>query len=780
MDKLPRFENLALRRCHLAGVGGAGMTPVAMLLAERGCAVSGEDDGMTPEARAWLERAGVEIRGAGDLPADVDLLVYSSAIRAEHPARLEASKRGIPQARRGEMLAELAKGRRLIAIAGSHGKTTTSAMLATIFESAGFPGGWAVGGFFQGDALPPARDGDGDWMVAEIDESDGTIGRFSPEITVVTNLDWDHPDHYRQLAEFEAAFAGLLRRTRRLVLLNAACPVSARLSRLPLQVPVKTFGFNGDYRFALGGMIDGCQLLELGGAFSPTRVRVKAGGDYNAVNAVAALAVASEIALLASRAGSDGPDLVGVPGMRRRQSVLLDEGGIMVVEDYAHHPVEIAAFLSGMRRLPHRRMIVAFQPHRYSRTAQFKEAFARSLAMADELFLMDVYSAGESPMSGGTTADIYAALAQTGASTPASYLPGDTAGFLDAMLSRVREGDLVLFVGAGDIDKAAREFVARFREHAGGELAFRAFADAARRSLAPGGHFSEHEPLGRKTTLRVGGAARCYAEPAGEQDLALLLGEATRAGIPVLMLGRGSNLLVPDAGVRALVIRLAGDGWKEFSPLPDGTVWVGAGMRLKELCGMAATQGLAGFEFLEGIPGTLGGALRMNAGAMGGGMFDVVANVRIMLPTGETRTLRRNELHVAYRDCRELNGVIALGAVLTPVAKADSATVRERIAALQARRHETQPREASAGCMFKNPPGTSAGLEIDQAGLKGLRIGDAEVSTVHANFIINSGHATSADVVAVMREVRARVRDARGVELEPEVQLFGAEWRDVL
>lgn len=312
------------------------------------------------------------------------------------------------------------------------------------------------------------------------------------------------------------------------------------------------------------------------------------------------------------------------------------------------------------------------------------------------------------------------------------------------------------------------------------DAALRAFADAARRLVAPGGRFSEHEPLGPKTTLRVGGTARCYAEPAGEHDLALLLGEAARMGVPVLMLGRGSNVLIPDAGVRALVIRLSGAGWQEFSPLPDGTVWVGAGLRLKELCGLAAAQGLAGFEFLEGIPGTLGGALRMNAGAMGGGMFDVVASVRIMLPTGETRTLRREEFHVAYRVCQELAGVIALGAVLAPVAKADSATVREKIAALQARRHETQPRESSAGCMFKNPAGTSAGLEIDRAGLKGLRIGDAEVSTVHANFIINRGHATSAEVVALMREVRARVREARGVELEPEVQIFGADWRDFL
>ncbi|HUG09955.1 MAG TPA: UDP-N-acetylmuramate dehydrogenase [Opitutaceae bacterium] len=774
IEKSSSSDASKVRHCHMAGVGGAGMAPVAMLLSARGCAVTGEDDGLTPETRSWLERFGVRITARGALPVGTEMLVYSSAIKADHPARLEAVARGLTQLQRGAMLAELARGRRLIAVAGSHGKTTTTAMIATIFSASHFSGGWAVGGLFEGDAMAPARDGS-DWLVAEIDESDGTIAGFSPEITVVTNMDWDHPDHYRRPADMEAAFAALIARTKSLVLLNAACPVSARLARGVADVAVKTFGPGGDYRFAPSGGADGRQLLDLGGAFPRLQARLKAGGDFNAVNASAALAVAQEIGI-----DVHADLLAEFRGVRRRQSVLLDEGGIVIVEDYAHHPSEIAALLAGMRRVPHRRMVVAFQPHRYSRTAQFKEAFARSLSAADELFLLDVYSAGESPVSGGTTADIYAALAQSGEPTPATYLPGDTAGFLDAITAQTREGDLVLFVGAGDIDRLARDYVQRVRGQAAGELRFRAFADAARRLLAPGGHFSEHEPLGAKTTLRVGGPARCYAEPAGEEDLAALVREAAKFGIPVLMLGRGSNLLVPDAGVRALVIRLQGAGWQQFTPLADGTVWAGAGMRLKELCGLAAAQGLAGFEFLEGIPGTLGGALRMNAGAMGGGMFDVVESVRALLPDGSVRTLKRGEFHVAYRECRELEGAIALGAALQPVSHEDTATVRERIAAFQARRHETQPRESSAGCMFKNPPGTSAGLEIDRAGLKGLRIGDAEVSPVHANFIINRGHATSADVVALMREVRSRVRVARGVDLEPEVQLFGADWREVL
>jgi UDP-N-acetylenolpyruvoylglucosamine reductase len=207
---------------------------------------------------------------------------------------------------------------------------------------------------------------------------------------------------------------------------------------------------------------------------------------------------------------------------------------------------------------------------------------------------------------------------------------------------------------------------------------------------------------------------------------------------------------------------------------------VGAGLRLKNLCGLASAAGLAGFEFLEGIPGSVGGALRMNAGAMGGWIFDVVDEVRLMTPRGEVVTLPRASMHVDYRHCAELRESIALGAVLRAREALAPDSVGRQIDVYRRKRHETQPREPSAGCVFKNPPGGSAGRLIDESGLKGMRVGDAEVSGVHANFIINRGHATSADVLALIRQVRERVRQATGVKLEPEVLLYGKEWKDIL
>lgn len=306
------------------------------------------------------------------------------------------------------------------------------------------------------------------------------------------------------------------------------------------------------------------------------------------------------------------------------------------------------------------------------------------------------------------------------------------------------------------------------------------FFAAAKPLVSPGTLLCREEPLAPKTTMRVGGAARVYAEPASAADLQALLRTAQARGVAIFLLGRGSNLVIPDEGVDGLVISLAHENWAAFEPRADGKVWAGAGLRLKNLCGLAAKAGLTGFEFLEGIPGSVGGALRMNAGAMGGWMFDVVEEVQLMTRAGEVMTLAKSAMHVSYRHCAELHEGIALGALLRPASQADTEAIGRQIDVYRRKRHESQPREPSAGCIFKNPPGNSAGRLIDECGLKGERVGDAEVSRVHANFIVNCGAATGADIIELIRRIRARAWQAKGVELEPEVLLFGRNWKDVL
>ncbi len=309
-----------------------------------------------------------------------------------------------------------------------------------------------------------------------------------------------------------------------------------------------------------------------------------------------------------------------------------------------------------------------------------------------------------------------------------------------------------------------------------------ALAVALAAAMGGASRVRREEPLGPRTTLRVGGASRLFLEPADAAALASALRFLRAAGVPFLPLGRGSNLLVPDEGVDGAVIALEGSTWSAFTPNGDGTVWTGAGLRLKQLCGLATKAGLAGFEFLEGIPGTVGGALRMNAGAMGGWMFDRVEEVELMSAEGEVVRLPRAAFHVDYRHCRELGDAIALGAQLRSGATAATPAeeIVRQIDVYRRKRQESQPREASAGCMFKNPPGDSAGRLIDQCGLKGLREGAAEVSPVHANFIVNHGGATAAEVLALVRRVRAAVYAQKGVELQPEVLLFGRRWEEYL
>ena len=388
---LPTLFGREVRRIHCLGVGGMGVSPLAIYLARSGWRVSGEDDALSPEVSALLAAASVEV---GPLPAACDLVARSSAIPDSHPSFAGAAARGLPCVLRGELLAEVLRDRRLVAVCGSHGKTTTTAMLVTALRRAGFPAGFVAGGLFN-DSTPPAGVGSNEWVVAEVDESDGTIARFAPEIAVIVNLDWDHPDRYGSPADIEAAFSALCARTRGAVLVSDACALSLKL------VPnAATFGRSGSFSGIPTGEAGGRMTLSLGGRFRPAEVLVRALGDFNAANATAALAAAQLMGVEPAR-----ESLADYPGVRRRQAVLMQEAGVTVLEDYAHHPAEIRALLSSLRRrvAPPGRLIAVFQPHRHSRTAQFKAEFAASLALADSVHLLDVYSAGEQPASGGTT-----------------------------------------------------------------------------------------------------------------------------------------------------------------------------------------------------------------------------------------------------------------------------------------------------------------------------------------------------------------------------------------
>ena len=298
-------------------------------------------------------------------------------------------------------------------------------------------------------------------------------------------------------------------------------------------------------------------------------------------------------------------------------------------------------------------------------------------------------------------------------------------------------------------------------------------------SVTAATRLSRDEPLAPKTTMRVGGSARFYAEPASIEDLSMIRKVASAADVPIFMLGRGSNLIVMDAGFDGLVIRLAGEFWQRITVTGDQLEAM-CGARLKQICGTAAAAGFAGFEFLEGIPGALGGSLRMNAGAMGGWVFDVIESVWCLEDDGRAVWHPKAFFHPVYRACPELVDRIALGARMKAVAHDSTLEIRAKIAGLAEARKAAQPREPSAGCIFKNPENGYAGKIVDELGLKGATEGGAMVSPEHGNFIINAAGATADDIIRLVRRIRAKALHEVGVELEPEALLLGARWEDVL
>ena len=296
-------------------------------------------------------------------------------------------------------------------------------------------------------------------------------------------------------------------------------------------------------------------------------------------------------------------------------------------------------------------------------------------------------------------------------------------------------------------------------------------ADLIAARVSPATVIRRHEPMASHTTLRVGGPADVYVEPADEADLAAVLQACAAGGVPFFVLGRGSNLLVRDEGFRGVVICLAQPAFRRIE-IAGETLRCGAGARLKDVAVAAKRAGLAGVEFLEGIPGSVGGALRMNAGAMAGATFDAVETVRVMDYTGAIAEMTPAAMAVAYRCCAALKHRVALGAVFCCRPDASEA-IGARMKAYSEKRWSSQPAAPSAGCMFKNPAAIPAGRLIDELGLKGTRIGGARIALEHGNFLVNDGGATAADVLALIELLRTKARAERGIELQPEVEIVG-------
>lgn len=444
---------------HFIGAGGAGMSGIALVLAERGIAVTGSDLRESRYSRA-LEKAGVPVAigHAAENLGDPQVVVVSSAIPESNPELAEARSRGLEVWPRAKMLAHLAGERQTIAVAGTHGKTSTSSMVATMLSRMGLAPTFLIGGEVDGFDTN-AVNGSGPHYVVEADESDGSFVHLDPHIAIVTNVEADHLDHYGTLEAVEATFCEFMQRVPddgTLVI----CGDDARLVELAETTgrSIVTYGF-GD------GCDVRCRTLRHDGVAA--RFEVSAGservesltrvpGDHMVSNATAALAAAWVLGL---DLGSAAEALAGFSGVRRRFDLIGEVSGVTIVDDYAHHPTEIKATLKAARALDFKRVIVLFQPHRYSRTAALCDEFADAFAEADRTVLMDVYSAGESPIPGVSGKTVLDAVLHKHPRTQTTYLP-HRADIVPYMRTRLRAGDLVMTMGAGDVTALGPELVA--------------------------------------------------------------------------------------------------------------------------------------------------------------------------------------------------------------------------------------------------------------------------------------------------------------------------------
>src|SRR5881398_2083048 len=754
---LAKFLTQERHAVHLIGVAGSGMSGIAGLLLQLGHNVSGSDKLDSLETDR-LQRLGLKFyqqHRAADA-RDAELVIYSSAIKKDNPILNSAQESGRRTVRRAEALAAIISAKRGILVAGMHGKTTTSAMTAHVLREGGLHPSHYVGAEIPILGTNAHWDARGEFFVAEGDESDGTISLFHPEHALVLNIEEEHLDFYTDLAAIEKVFVQLIGQTTGQIFYCADDSNAARICRSRARAISYGLTDNADYR---GTDIE---LRDFTSVFCVYRRGEKLGeavlnvpGEHNVRNALGVIALASELSVPFEKIAKS---LTKFQHARRRFEIKYDSPRFLLVDDYGHHPTEIKATLKTAKSVGRKRVLTMFQPHRYSRTKALRKEFGHAFDQADRVVITDVYGSNESPMPGFTGQLIADEIAATG-HRGVSYQPRlewvhrDVGNLLES-------GDLVLSLGAGNIHEQLSILAADL-----------VIAEKLKEIVGEDGDVRLYEPLSKHTTLRVGGPAQFWVEPRTEAALSELIRFCRNENLPLFVIGRGSNLLVRDGGIRGVVVHLSGGDFDKID-IYRNEIAAGVGAKLKEIAYAARGADLGGLEWMEGIPGAVGGALRMNAGAMGSQTFENVVRIRYLDSQGNAHVKDRNELEVFYRRFPLLENNFAISATFR-AEPTERATIDNRLRESQEKRRTTQPIAKSAGCIFKNPNSIPAGKLVDELGLKNSRVGNARVSEVHGNFIVNDGGATAADMLQLIEDIKSVARAKRGIELETEVEIVG-------
>ncbi len=735
-------------KIHMVGIGGIGMSGLSFLLAEMGCKVSGSDIEENSIIKR-LRRKGVlvNIGHDGSHVKGKDLVVYSSSIPKSNPELVAAKSRKMPVISRTELLKMLMdKNKRIVAVTGTHGKTTITAMASLMLEEAGFDPTVLIGGespHFGGNA----KLGKSETLVAEVDESDGRFVIMRPTHIIMPNLEKEHVEHYKDEAHLVDTFRRFLNAQSAKSIFFYAIE-DRNLRKIAASYKGKTFSFGFSKKADVyAASVEQDAFKSAFDCFwkkrKVGRFTINIQGVHNVLNALAVISLGIELKVDTSTIKHA---LASYKGVKRRFELIGELNGAKIVEDYAHHPTEIRATISAARSLKPRRLIAVFQPHRYTRTKSFYKEFSDSFAGANEVILTDVYSAMEDSISGATSRSIYDIMAKKNNPLPVKLL--EKVAIPRYLSIKAKNGDLVLILGAGDIGKIAQEV--RFPKIKGRAIF--------------------NEPLFKHTTFRVGGPSGIWVEPEDETALKKILTFAKSKRKKTLIIGKGSNILAEEGGFNGIAIHLGG-GFKNIT-FSGTKVTAGAGAMLSHLVDLACKKGLKGMEGLVGIPGTVGGAVFMNSGYRQK-ISDSLREVRVMDRTdGSIRIIKRKNFRFGYR-YSNLDRYIILEAQFRLRAGKKEILLQRKKALLEIKKREQPLGSFSAGCVFRNPKGKiSAARYIDMSGLKGKRIGNAEVSRTHANFIINLKNAKAGDISRLIGFIRRRVKSEFSVDLIPEIVIL--------
>jgi UDP-N-acetylmuramate--alanine ligase len=454
----------SIKKVHFVGIGGIGMSGIAEILLDQKFRVTGSDRA-TSDNTERMEQLGATVyigHNAGNLEPDVDVLVYSSAVPPDNPELLEAQRRNIPVIRRAEMLAEIMRLKYGIGVAGTHGKTTTTSMISLVLMEGGIDPTVIVGGRLHGLAGSNARLGQGQFIVVEADEFDRSFLSITPTIAVLTTLETDHLDCYRDLDDIKGAFIQFAAKVPFYGFVVLCLDEPALQEIMPrIKKKIITYGLNGQADLQAVDLVhrqNTTRFLVIREGNELGEVTLQIPGRHNVQNALAAIAVGLQLNVPFDRVRAGVEKFTGV---FRRWEVKAEIGDITVIDDYAHHPTEIRATLSGAKAGWRRRVVCVFQPHLYSRTRDFYEEFGRSFFNADVLVITDVYPAREEPIQ-GINGELIANAAKQFGHKQVHYVP-DKKNVPAFLLEHVRKGDMIITVGAGDIWRFGEQFIAQLK-----------------------------------------------------------------------------------------------------------------------------------------------------------------------------------------------------------------------------------------------------------------------------------------------------------------------------